>query len=154
MGVSGSGKTTIGKLVADKIGLPFYDADDYHSEKNILKMKNGKSLDDEDRLPWLQKLSGLVNSWQKQGGAILACSALKELYRVLLSKEVSEVKWVYLTGTKDIIADRLKKRKDHFFDVKLLDSQFEALEEPNYGLHIDISQTQNEMVNQLIKAFK
>ena len=147
MGVSGSGKTTIGKLLADTLNIPFYDADDYHPKSNILKMSNGIPLNDDDRLPWLQILNSvLVNS--KESGAVLACSALKEKYREILSKDIG-TEWVYLKADIDLIATRMAEREDHFMPVKLLQSQFDVLEEPTYGIHLDVLTAPNEIVHQI-----
>lgn len=154
MGVSGSGKTTVGKELAQEMGLPFHDADDYHPKANVEKMAAGIPLDDNDRLPWLSALAGLLNVWKMTGGAILACSALKESYRVLLQKEVGEIEWVYLKGTLEEIASRLEARNDHYFNPSLLASQFDTLEEPGYGVQIDISQSPEEIVNELKTIFK
>jgi carbohydrate kinase (thermoresistant glucokinase family) len=131
MGVSGCGKTTIGKRLAEHLGIPFYDADDYHSPTNIDKMKNLTPLDDKDRAPWLSKLAVHIHKWNKADGAVLACSALKETYRQVLSKNDSgHVVFIHLTGTKGTIHQRMNKRKEHFFSSDLLETQFKELEVP------------------------
>ena len=153
MGVSGCGKTLIGKKLSGEINLPFYDADDFHPKANIEKMKNGIPLNDDDRWPWLESLADHMKEWDVKGGAILACSALKESYRVLLTNHSGvPVQYIYLKGTKSLIANRLKKRHGHFFDESLLDSQFQALEEPEQALVADIDQTPDEIVKEIVSS--
>lgn len=116
MGVSGCGKTTIGKMLAQRLEIKFYDADDYHAQDKINKMQNSVPLDDEDRVPWLSALAGKIKLWNIGKGAVLACSALKEKYRQILSRAGREdVVFIYLEGDRDIILDRIKGRKEHFF---------------------------------------
>ena len=146
-GVSGSGKTTIGKLLAQQLNLPFYDADDFHPEANVKKMSDGFPLNDTDRQPWLLALAKHIAEWSKNKGAVLACSALKESYRTLLSSQYrKDIIWVYLSGSKAVIKNRMETRADHFMPSKLLDSQFEALEVPTYGIHVDISKDKISIV--------
>ncbi|ULC60545.1 gluconokinase [Flaviramulus sp. BrNp1-15] len=147
MGVSGSGKTTIGKSLSKKMNLPFYDADDFHSEANIEKMKNAIALTDEDRKPWLESLSKHIEEWVFNGGAILACSSLKEKYREILSSKVDTINWVYLSGSFDVINTRLEQRNQHYMKSTLLKSQFDTLEIPDYGLHISIEKPVNEILS-------
>ena len=152
-GVSGSGKSTIGKLLSEKLKLPFYDGDDFHPQSNIEKMANGQALTDQDRQPWLLELAEHLSLWQKQGGAVLACSALKESYRKTLSSiEKGEIHWVILTASEALLKERLANRRDHFFDQRLLDTQLAALETPDYGLVIDVASSVEETVEQIIKA--
>ena len=149
MGVSGCGKTTIGKLIAHKLQLPFYDADDFHPDSNKEKMSKGHPLDDDDRAPWLQILSLKLNEWANKSGAVLACSALKESYRKILNED-KEIHWIYLDGNYDLINERLKDRHDHFFDQGLLASQFETLEVPNYGMHINIEAAPKDIIKSIV----
>ncbi|NHN37885.1 AAA family ATPase [Pseudomaricurvus alcaniphilus] len=138
-GVSGTGKSTVGKLLATALDLSFYDADDFHPESNIAKMKAGIALDDKDRQPWLETLALKLSAWQGSSGAVLACSALKEAYRVILASHCSEpIKWVFLHGSEALLTERLASRQGHFFDVRLLSSQLDALELPDYGWVIDV----------------
>ena len=139
MGVAGSGKSTIGSLLAGELGWDFYDADDFHSEANRAKMSQGIALTDEDRASWLMSLRELVSqNIAKNTSAILACSALKNSYRNIL--EVNEqVKFVYLQGTYEQIKARLNERAGHFMSASMLDSQFETLEEPQNALIVDIT---------------
>ena len=150
IGISGSGKTTIGKLLSKKLGLDFYDADDFHSKKNIDKMKNNIPLDDDDRKPWLIKLSKKIKFWSTKGGAVLACSALKESYRKLLISRVEKFEFIYLHVPKDLLKKRIKKRVGHFAKTKIIKSQYDALEIPAYGLHIDNSSSP-EITTEFIK---
>ncbi|PTS95117.1 gluconate kinase [Pedobacter sp. HMWF019] len=137
IGVSGCGKTTLGKLFAERMHLPFYDADDFHPESNIQKMKNGISLNDEDRAPWLQDLARHIVLWNGLEGAVLACSALKESYRKILSvNEGIPIKWVFIQADFETLEQRLINRKGHFFNPLLLKSQLDTLEPPEYGIHL------------------
>ncbi|MEP0367666.1 MAG: gluconokinase [Cyclobacteriaceae bacterium] len=151
-GVSGTGKTTIGKTLASQLDVPFYDADDFHSENNIKKMQSGTPLDDSDRINWLKTLSSKILQWERDGGAVLACSALKELYRQLLVPVAeTPVRWIVLEGDKEVILERMKARKGHFFDAKMLDSQFEIYERPSYGLILNVSESPDELIGKIFK---
>lgn len=155
MGVSGCGKTTIGKLLAGQSGLPFFDADDYHPEENIMKMRNGIPLNDEDREPWLIKLASLLIGRESKGGAVLACSALKEKYRSQLQKDLKEkIYWVHLEGTKEVLQERLQKRSHAYMSPSLLSSQLEALERPAYALHIPVTLSPEKIVEEIISKIK
>lgn len=151
-GVSGCGKTTVGKALARQLNLPFYDADDYHSQSNLDKMKSGTPLQDEDRFPWLDELSTNIKEWSKTTGAILACSALKETYRTILSINNNQVIWVYLFGSIELITERLIHRSHHFFNRDLLKSQFDILETPSYGIHIN-SENSIDLIVQEITVY-
>ena len=147
MGVSGCGKTTVGKLLGGSLGWSYFDADDYHSPENISKMKSGIALDDTDRQPWLQSLQQLIRDTLVKGNsAILSCSALKKSYREILLID-DRVRLVYLKGTYELIEERLKSRGAHYMNPKLLRSQFEALEEPLDALAIDITSTPKQIVS-------
>ncbi len=152
MGVSGCGKTTVGKLLAEKINLPFFDADNFHPSENVTKMSSGEPLNDNDRKPWLEILAEKIEKWNRSDGAVLACSALKESYRKLLISKSTDVQFVYLNGAKDIILQRMKNREGHYMPPDLLDSQFEALEEPgDEAIHVSIKQTPKEIVDRIIE---
>ena len=139
MGVSGSGKTTLGRDLAGRIGCPFFDADDLHSMVNRSKMAQGIPLTDADRADWLQEISRLIAKWNAEIPlTVLACSALKQAYRETLGRG-SELLWIYLKGTPELIARRLSQRHNHFFDPKLLASQFADLEEPAGVWVVDVS---------------
>ncbi|MEQ8580597.1 MAG: gluconokinase [Marinoscillum sp.] len=150
MGVSGSGKTTIGNMVADRLGKTFLDADDFHPEENKAKMADGIPLNDDDRLPWLQTLKEQLISTP---GVVLACSALKASYRFILDPNQAYF-WIYLDGSKELIFERLKKRTGHYMKENLLDSQFETLEVPAGALKISIDQSPDEILSAILKAVK
>ncbi|WP_111978709.1 gluconokinase [Algibacillus agarilyticus] len=155
MGVSGCGKSSIGQMLADQLKLAFYDADDFHPAANIKKMSSGVALDDNDRWPWLTRLADQMSGWLQQGGAVLACSALKQAYRdVLVSTQAEQVKFVYLAGSKQLIGDRLAHRQNHFMASTLLDSQFEALEAPTDAITVSIDSTPDVIVARTIEEIK
>lgn len=155
MGVTGSGKTTIGEMLAKKLALPFFDADHYHPGVNKNKMQSGIPLTDEDRHDWLHRLYKEVVAPYAQKGAVLACSALKERYRqVLQPRDGLPVTWIFLKGSETMIRQRLAGRTNHFMHPQLLQSQFEALEEPHYGLHIDIGQPQEKIIDQILNDIR
>lgn len=139
MGVSGSGKTTIGQLLSVQTGIPFFDADDYHPDSNKKKMQEGHPLTDEDRQGWLLRLNQLAIEQSTHKGAIIACSALKERYRKILSNDISiPVYWVLLQGSYELIKERMEKRKGHYMPAALLQSQFDILEIPANAIVEDI----------------
>lgn len=146
MGVVGSGKTTIGSLLARQMGWQFADADDFHPAANIEKIRQGIPLSDEDRRPWLDKLRTAIKNWIARGSnTVLACSALKNNYRKML--EVGpEVRFVYLKGSASLIAQRLRAREGHFAGEQILASQFADLEEPDGAVVVDIGKTPPEIV--------
>jgi gluconokinase len=155
MGVSGSGKTTIGRALAKSLRWGFSDADDFHSAANVEKMKNGIPLTDEDREPWLRRIKAAIEQWNRdEPGHVLACSALKGRYREILGRDDPEVKFVYLQGSFDLISQRLKERKGHFFNPALLRSQFEALESPKDALVVDISKDPQEVVSAILEQVR
>ena len=151
MGVTGSGKTTIGRKLAESLGWKYFDADDFHSATNVGKMRRGLPLNDQDRKPWLESLRRLIqNSLANNEPAILACSALKQSYReVLLVDE--RVKFVYLKGDYNLIKKRLTARSNHYMNPALLDSQFQTLEEPEGVLKVEIQHSPDEIV-EIIKT--
>jgi len=146
IGVSGCGKSTIAQKLSEDLGIPYYDADDFHPQENIDKMSSGKPLNDDDRALWLEILSTNLQQWEKEGGAILACSALKEKYRRVLAGNLKNCHWVFLYGSYELILERMNKRKDHYMSGEMLRSQFEALEVPAYGIHIDIQKSPKEII--------
>lgn len=152
MGVSGCGKTTVGKALASHLGWDFYDGDDFHPPENIAKMASGIPLDDSDRAPWLKALHDLISaSLKADRPGILACSALKEAYRRRLLDGNEDVQIIYLKGSYDLIWSRMSARKEHYMKPHMLQSQFEALEEPTNALTIDISMSVGEIVQEILK---
>jgi gluconokinase len=147
MGVSGSGKTEIGKRLAGELNWPFFDGDDFHPPANVEKMQQSIPLTDEDRDVWLDALQDLIAAHINAGQpAIIACSALKQVYRDRLNIGQS-VQFIYLKGSYDLIHHRLEQRTDHYMPTSLLNSQFEALEEPENALVIDVAQPPNTLLS-------
>jgi gluconokinase len=153
MGVSGSGKTTIGQLLAADLGWDYIEGDDHHSPENIQKMANGVPLTDSDRQPWLEKLHDILSGHaQAQQPVVLACSALKREYRQILAGNLPEVHFIYLKGDYALIVQRLAQRPYHYMKAGMLDSQFEALQEPEDALTVEINQSSQEICG-LIRAY-
>jgi gluconokinase len=151
MGVSGSGKTTIGRELAVSLNWEFSDADEFHSAANKEKMRNAVPLTDEDRGPWLDSIRAAIEQWERHPpGHVLACSALKERYRKVLSPLDPDVRFVYLRGSYELIAARLGERKGHYFNPALLRSQFDALEEPSDALTIDVALSPKEIIDVIV----
>ena len=148
MGVSGSGKTTVGRLLAHALSASFYDADDYHLPENKHKMQSGIALNDSERLPWLKRLNALCLE-PREGQMILACSALKESYRAIL-EENNPIKWVFLIGSFDQIRERLESRSGHYMPASLLSSQFNDLGPPKKALQDAIDQTPEAQVKYIL----
>lgn len=150
MGVSGSGKTTIGKLLSVKTGIPFFDGDDFHPAANKEKMRGGHPLNDEDRQAWLQQLHALAVTQSTGMGAIIACSALKEKYRLILSSGIPQTTWIFLQGSYETIYERMKKR-EHFMPPHLLQSQFDSLEVPVDAFTLDITNEPGDIVETIVQ---
>lgn len=147
MGVSGCGKTTVGELLAAELGCAFADADDYHSQANKNKMHAGLPLDDSDRTPWLNDLHALIfDTSCKNKNLVLACSALKETYRIMLSDYDPRVRFVYLKIDYETASSRLANRQHEFMNADLLKSQFDALEEPAAAIVADATLPPSEIV--------
>jgi len=155
MGVAGSGKTTVGELLAQEMGWDFYDADAFHPPENIEKMANGTPLTDADRAPWLAALHDLISTSLKENRpAVLACSALKESYRQTLLEGNEGVQIVYLKGSYDLLWSRLSLRKDHYMKPQMLQSQFATLEEPANALTVDVSMQVKDLVSEILKQLE
>lgn len=153
MGVSGSGKTTVGKLFAQKTGATFYEGDEFHPPENIEKMHRGVPLTDADRTKWLRTLREIIKrALDESTFTVMTCSALKAAYRDLLQDGDPRVQFVHLTGPRALIAERLKARKDHFMPPTLLDSQLATLEAPSDALTFSCEKTPEEIVTALIQA--
>jgi gluconokinase len=153
MGVQGSGKTTVGRALAEHLGWRFADADEFHPPENIAKMAAGIPLDDRDRAPWLAELRTEIDrTLADRSNLVLTCSALKERYRQRLLTD--GVALVYLRGTRELIASRLKSRAGHFAKLDLLNSQFADLEEPTNALTIDVSSSVGEIVKEITDCLR
>jgi gluconokinase len=149
MGTTGSGKTTIGSLLAKRIGWEFVDADDFHPPSNVEKMKHGIPLTDADREPWLKALHDKIVEWTaEKRNVVLACSALKQSYRDEL-RASSDVKFVYLKGSYQLFSDRVLARKGHFAKQDLLASQFATLEEPTDAIIVDAAPSPEQIVSKV-----
>lgn len=148
MGVTGSGKTTIGRLLAERLDVPYAEADSFHPPANVTKMAAGQALDDADRHPWLAAIANWIRDRAGQGG-VVSCSALKHPYRDLLRKASPQVWFLHLNIDRDVIARRIADRRDHFMPVSLVDSQFRALEPlrpDEAGTVIDASATPEDVI--------
>jgi gluconokinase len=151
MGPAGSGKTTVGELLASQLGWEFADGDKFHSPANIEKMARGVPLDDNDRIPWLNSIRDAMEQWSAQRrNVVLACSALKKSYRDHL-QIISGVKLFYLKGTYDLLLERLHSRKGHYATEQLLASQFADLEEPADAITVDVAHSPEEIVAEIRK---
>jgi gluconokinase len=151
MGVTGSGKTTVGRILAERLGWVYLEADDFHSATNKEKMHRGEPLAEADRLPWLQAMHAELQAQDALGkNAVLACSALREEYRQRLMAGL-HVKLIYLQGSRDLVANRLSQRKNHFAGVPILDDQFAVLEEPRNALIVDINRSPQEIAEEILR---
>ena len=152
MGVSGSGKSTVGAALAQRLRVPFADADDFHPPANIAKMTAGEALDDDDRYPWLESIGEWLVA-HRDGGGLMSCSALKRKYREQLRRHAPEVEFVHLHGSREVIARRQASRPGHFMPASLLDSQFATLEPlaaDEHGQVIDVDQSVDAIVQDYI----
>lgn len=153
MGVSGSGKSTIGALLAARLNWTFLEGDDFHPPANISKMSSGIALSDEDRFPWLGDIAKSLRARAERGeNIVLSCSALKERYRTVLRQAATDVRFVFLEGREELIAERVRKRS-HFMNPALLRSQFEALEPPVDAVRINVALAATEIVELITRTF-
>ena len=150
-GVSGCGKSTVGQLIADRMKIPFFDADDFHPDSSVVKMKSGIALSDQDRKPWLERLSELLK--ENPDGSVLACSALKNAYREILRGCDLEIRFVHLSGEFDLILKRMVAR-DHFMPTSLLENQFSTLEPEPEAFEISIKNTPESIADRVIQWLK
>ncbi|HEY8961653.1 MAG TPA: gluconokinase [Luteolibacter sp.] len=149
MGVAGSGKTTVGRKLAETVGGTFLDADDFHPPENVAKMRAGIALDDTDRLPWLDALAEALRS-RGEKPIVLACSALKEVYRERLLEAAPDLVLVFLDGDPHLIRQRMEGRDDHFMPTSLLESQLQTLETPANALRLDIAEPVDLLVARIL----
>jgi gluconokinase len=153
MGVAGSGKTTVGRALAEQLGWSFRDADEFHPRVNVDKMSRGTPLTDRDREPWLRAIRAYIDETLARGGhAVVTCSALKERYRRIIVADQAEVKLVHLTGDRGLIAGRLRARQGHFMKPGMLASQFADLEPPRDALVVDIAPPPEAIVAEIRAA--
>ncbi len=154
MGVSGSGKSTLGRALAGELGWEFFDADDFHSVENISKMAAGIPLTDSDRAPWLEALNHQLKSTRTANRhPVLACSALKEIYRAQLLNGVEGIATIFLKGSYELIRSRLQTREGHYMKENMLRSQFETLEEPQGAVILDISLSLDQMLDTIFTRY-
>jgi len=151
MGVSGSGKSTVGAALAQRLRVPFADADDFHPEANIAKMTAGHALDDDDRRPWLESIGEWLAAHAE--GGVMSCSALKRVYRDQLREHCADVDFLHLAGTPEVIGRRQASRPGHFMPASLLASQFDTLEPlapDEHGIDVDVDQDIDSIVNEYV----
>jgi gluconokinase len=148
MGVSGSGKNTVGEPLAQRLGWKFIDGDDYHPPENVKKMAAGIALQDEDRWPWLDRLNGIL---RQEKNAVVACSALKEAYRRRLLAGIADCAIVHLRGSFDLIRSRVEQRRHRYMPASLLQSQFDTLETPESAIAVDVARDVEANVNTIVE---
>ena len=155
MGVSGSGKTTVASLLAERLGCAFMDGDDFHPRENVEKMRSGLPLNDGDRLPWLEAIARRIDDWRERGeSGVITCSALKRAYRGIIVGQRPDTNLVYLRGLRELIHGRLMARTAHFMPAGLLDSQFATLEEPaedERAILVDIEASPSLIVDEIVR---
>ena len=149
MGVSGSGKTTIGKLLAQRLGCEFLDGDDFHPPENVARMASGTALTDEDRWPWLEILNEKLKGKES---VVLACSALKQSYRDVLARDIARCTFVFLSGGLELIRARLGERQHRYMPASLLESQFATLEPPARAIGVNIGQAPERCIDDILAA--
>jgi len=154
IGVAGSGKTTVGMLLAEAMHCPFLEGDSLHSKQNIDKISHGIPLTDADRAPWLAAIHNHILYWFERGqDLVVGCSALKQQYRDVLAEGVP-ITWVYLKGSFELIRSRMKRRPNHFMKADMLESQFDTLEEPSKALVVDVSAPPRAIVEQILSELR
>lgn len=151
MGVSGAGKSTIGRRLAERLGIPFLDADEFHPPENVAKMASGTPLSDADRGPWLERLNARL---RRETSAVLACSALKAAYRDILARGLADCRFVHLRGSIELIRTRLEARSHRYMPASLLESQFATLEPPADAIEVDVEQMPEACAEQILAALR
>jgi carbohydrate kinase (thermoresistant glucokinase family) len=152
MGVSGTGKSTLGRALSESLAWRFVEGDDFHPRKNVEKMSRGEPLNNDDRIPWLDQLNREIENDHRQGvRSVVACSALKKCYRDRLIHGLDGVQFVFLCGTRDVILNRLRNRRGHFMPPDLLDSQIAALEPPEDAIFVPVELSTEEQVETVVK---
>ena len=158
MGVSGSGKTTVGERLAHRLGWPFKEGDQLHPRENVARMKAGRPLTDEDRAPWLAAVAAWIDAWRHAGvSGVITCSALKRDYRRVLSEGRPEVRFIYLKGEAALLSQRLAERRGHFMPASLLASQFHDLEPPaadEGAIVVEVDQPVEAQVKSIIRSLQ
>jgi gluconokinase len=158
MGVAGSGKTTIAEALAARLGWRFEDGDTFHPANNVEKMRSGRALTDEDRWPWLRAIAAEVDRTREaRGHIVIACSALKRIYRNILIGKRTGVRLIYLKGSRELILQRLRARRGHFMPPELLDSQFATLEEPGHdenAVVVDVAVAVDAIVDDIVRQLR
>jgi gluconokinase len=155
MGVAGSGKTTVGSLLAHRLGWQFADADGFHPKENVDKMSRGEPLTDADRAPWLEAMAAAIRNWlSEKRPVVLACSALKSTYRATLRIDSARVAFVYLHGDATTLEARLKHRVGHFMSASMLSSQLATLEEPHDALTVDVGKEPQAIVEEIVASLR
>lgn len=156
MGICGSGKTTIGRVLAERLGVPFVEGDDYHTRENVAKMAAGHPLTDADRWPWLHRLGEAMGQWAEKGqDTVVSCSALRRDYRALLTAAAPDVRFVFLEGAVELVRRRMAERRDHFMPVGLITSQIATLEDPRGEpnvVTVDIDGTPDQIVDRIVEG--
>lgn len=155
MGVSGSGKTTVGKRLAERVGWQYQEGDALHPPENVAKMSSGTPLTDADRIPWLQRVANRIDAWRSSGETgVITCSALKRAYRDVVIGDRPDVGLVHLKGSRELIGRRMATRKGHFMPTALLDNQFATLQEPSpdeRAITVDVAGTPPEIVDEILR---
>jgi carbohydrate kinase (thermoresistant glucokinase family) len=155
MGVSGSGKTTVGRLLAERLGWRYQEGDALHPPENVAKMSAGTALTDADRIPWLRRIADCIDVWRSNDEAgVITCSALKRAYRDIVVGDRPDVGLVHLRGSRDLIGRRMAARKGHFMPTALLDNQFATLQEPSpeeRAIVVDVGGTPDEIVDEILR---
>ena len=150
-GVAGSGKTTVGRALAERLGWRFCDADDLHDAESIARIRRNQPLSDADREPWLQRVRSVIENTKAAGDPIvIACSALKARYRRALAEGLTGIRFVFLSGDPSLLRERLAQRRDHFAGPALLESQLADVEPPEEALHVDVSVPVEEIVDRIV----